>query len=142
MYENSRKIGNMGEAVALAEFIKHGIEVYCPFGQNTPVDMLIYAKGDFLKIQVKTTKIVKNNCMKFELCRTNGFTGKSTPYKKEEVDYVFLYCIENDYRGIVPFEEIANKRQLCLRIGKTKNNQTKGVNKADTFLFERWITEM
>lgn len=140
MYKNSRRIGNIGEAVAIAEFIKRDIEVFLPFGQNTPVDMLILHENKWLKIQVKTTEKVKNGVMRFALCRTNGFTGISTPYQKGEVDFIFLYCIQNEYKGIVPFEKIDGKRQLNIRLEKPKNNQSYLVNMADDFSIEKRFT--
>lgn len=142
MYRNSREIGNIGESIAIAEFVKFGLPVFLPFGQNTPVDLLVYIKGRFLKIQVKTTEKNKDGKMLYELTRTNGFTGKHTKYKKEEVDYFFLYCMENDYRGLVSFEEINGKAQFTIRCKDAKNNQRKKINLMDDYKFENVIKEL
>lgn len=58
-YNNTRSVGNIGEAIALTEMIKRNIPVFTPFGQNTPVDLLILISGKFLKVQVKTTQKIK-----------------------------------------------------------------------------------
>ena len=138
MYVNSRMIGNVGESVAISEFVKMGVDVFIPFGQNTPVDILVLIDDEILKIQVKTTQKVKNGKMSFDLCRTNGFTGKSIPYSKNEVDYIFLYCIENDYKGIVPFSEVDGKVEFTVRVEKTKNNQVCGINYDHEYEFAKW----
>lgn len=140
MYSNSRRVGNVGEAVAMSEFVKRGIDVFIPFGQNTPVDMMVIVNDKILKIQVKTTSKIKHGRMEFDLCRTNGFTGKATPYTKEEVDYIFLYCIENEYKGIISFEKVDGKKELSLRVERPKNNQVAGINNACDYDFEKWIS--
>lgn len=43
-YKNSRAVGNTGEAIALAEFVKIGLCVFMPFGQNTPIDLMVFSK--------------------------------------------------------------------------------------------------
>ena len=43
---NSKDKGNVTEAKALYEFIKRGIPVYRPFGDNTRCDMMIDVKNN------------------------------------------------------------------------------------------------
>lgn len=42
---NSKNKGNIGEAIILAEFIKYGIQVSLPFGDNARYDMIADIKG-------------------------------------------------------------------------------------------------
>ena len=135
-YRNSRAVGNIGESIAMAEFVKRGIPVFTPFGQNSPVDMLVYINEKFVKIQVKTTEEIKKGKMIFDICRTNGFTGENKKYTKDEVDYFFLYCVENDFKGLISFEELSPRYTLCIRCDKAKNGQTKGINDIDTYQFD------
>ena len=138
-YQNSRMIGNIGESEAIAEFVKRGIPIFTPFGQNSPVDLVAYINNHFIKIQVKTTENATNGVMKFNIDRTNGFTKKHIPYSKKEVDYFFLYCIENDYKGLISYEDLKSGTQFRLRYSKTKINQIKGVNFADEYRFDKKI---
>ena len=39
--------------------------------------------------------------MVFHTCRTNPNTKRRVPYNKSEIDYFFLYCIENKWCGII-----------------------------------------
>lgn len=141
-YKNSRMVGNIGESVAISEFVKFGIPVFMPFGQNTPVDLLVCVSGKFLKIQVKTTENAKDDVMKFDIARTNGFTKERNPYLKDEVDYFFLYCIENEYKGLIEFKQLKSLTQINIRCNKPKNNQIKGINFADEYLFKKKIAEI
>ena len=38
---NSKRIGNIGEAITLAKFVEKGIGVYVPFGDNEKIDLII-----------------------------------------------------------------------------------------------------
>lgn len=136
MYRNSRAVGNIGESIAISEFVKRGIPVFTPFGQNSPVDMLVYINKKFIKIQVKTTEEIKRGKMIFDICRTNGFTGENKKYTEDEVDYFFLYCVENDFKGLISFEELNPRYTLCIRCDKTKNGQVKGINNAENYQFD------
>ena len=50
---NSKDKGNIGEAIMLAEFIKRGIQVSIPFGDNARYDLIIDLNGKLYKVQVK-----------------------------------------------------------------------------------------
>lgn len=139
MYRNSRTVGNIGESIAVSEFVKRELPVFLPFGQNTPVDILVYLNEKFLKIQVKTTEEVKNGVMEFDISRTNGFTGRRKTYEKNEVDYFFLYCVENDFRGLISYEDLNSRYSLRIRCEKTKNRQAKKINNIENYRFENKI---
>lgn len=142
IYNNTRTIGNIGEAIALAEMTKRNIPVFTPFGQNTPVDLVIFIKGKFLKIQVKTTQKIKNGRMVFEISRTNGFTLERKPYSKEDTDYFFLYCIENENAYLVGIDEVLGQGMIVLRIESPKNNQMKGIKMAENYTWEKQVEKM
>ena len=125
-YENSRAVGNIGEAVAIAEFTKLGIPVFTPFGQNTPVDMMICVNGMYLKVQCKTTECIKNGKMEFSIARTNGFTNSKNYYTRKEVDLFFLYCIENGWTGLITFDECPSN-SLIIRVAPPLNNNKIGI---------------
>lgn len=139
MYRNSRAVGNIGESIAVSEFVKRELPVFLPFGQNTPVDILVYLNEKFLKIQVKTTEEVKNGVMEFDISRTNGFTGRRKTYEKNEVDYFFLYCVENDFRGLISYEDLNSRYSLRIRCEQTKNRQAKKINNIENYRFENKI---
>ena len=57
---NTKDIGDIGEAVTLSELIKLQISVYLPFGENSPCDLIADFNGKLNRIQVKTSKEVKD----------------------------------------------------------------------------------
>ena len=63
MSSKNKQIGIIGEQILIAEFIKHGINVLLPVGDNSPYDIVIELNGIFYKVQVKTTEHIKNGKM-------------------------------------------------------------------------------
>ena len=121
---NSTSVGDVGEAVAIAEFEKRGIFTLRPFSQNLPYDLVIIVGNKFYKVQCKTTSKVHDGVvMRFSIYRTNGFTSTHIPYTSDEIDFLFLYCIENGYCGIVPIQDVEGIGQLNIRLTTPKNNQ-------------------
>ena len=53
---NTKAIGEISEAMILAEFLKAGIPVLMPFGDNQRYDMVVEAGGQFLNVQCKTAR--------------------------------------------------------------------------------------
>ena len=142
MYNNSSTIGNIGETVALAEFAKRGIPVLIPFGQNVPYDLVVEIDGVFYRIQCKTTAKVKDGVkMLFPICRTNGFKGTHQSYTSKEVDFIFVYCIENGYMGLIPVQDVENMKSasFVIRLSISKNNQTKGIHMACDYEFDKQL---
>lgn len=135
MYQNSSKIGNIGEAVAISEFIKLGFNVSIPFGDNCPYDLIVDYYGKLLKIQCKTCERIHGSVMEFSINRTNGFTGKHTPYSDNEIDYFFLYCVENGYMCLIPVDKMKATTQFTIRITKINNYKNLNINYANDMIF-------
>ena len=114
-YNNTHTIGDIGESIALYKFTECGIKVSIPFTSNVPYDYIIDCNGDLYKVQVKTTKTVKDYKMKFEINRTNPYRGKTTQYTADEIDLFFLHCIENEWCGLIGVEDCTSK-QLILNL--------------------------
>lgn len=97
---NSKRIGNIGEARILSEFVKWGIPIYVQFGDTEKADYIADFNGKLNKIQVKTTESLSNDKSYFtvrlySLSTKNGKQIK-VRYSKEDVDYFGIYCIESD----------------------------------------------
>ena len=78
--------------------------------------------------------------MSFATKTTNYTKGKwkSKSYKIDDVDFFFLYCMENDWCGLyVPKGKI--NTDITIRLEKPKNNQKKGIHLADDYSFEKQI---
>ena len=89
---NCISTGNNGEAKVLAKFIELGCNVYLPFGEGSPVDMIINLNGQLFKIQVKTSNVYKNGCTVFDLKMNRNIRT----YTDVFIDYFALYSVRFD----------------------------------------------
>lgn len=117
---NSKSVGERTEGVVLAHLLKKGMAVCLPFGNNQRYDMVVDDGNGLQKIQCKTGKL-KNGCVIFWACSTNGFTGKKTSYRGQ-VDAFIVYCPDNEKFYKVPVDE-ASSTYASLRIDPPRNTQ-------------------
>lgn len=99
----SNLVGDLGEAVAVAEFMKMGFVVSKPFTLSSKYDLIVDYDGHLYKVQCKTIKQTgENGAMNFKLRASNKCDGEwsSITYDKKDVDLFFLYCVENNWCGL------------------------------------------
>lgn len=125
---NSKRIGNVGEAYALAKLVEMGIPVYQQFGDNEPADYIILVNDRALKVQVKTSDTYDGNKVTFGLTsstlhRTNGVKHK---YTTKEVDCFICYDIRTKELFLV--KNIGDMSAITIRYTEPKNKQQQGVN--------------
>lgn len=122
MSSYTKTIGDIGTSVVVSEFLKHGISVLLPYDDNSPYDIVINVDNNFYKIQVKTTeKILFGEVMKFSTNISNPNKKTTRVYTKEEVDFFALYCVENDWVGLMKYTN--EQKEISIRITDVKNNQ-------------------
>lgn len=141
MASHTKMIGLIGEQVLITEFIKNGISVLLPVGDNLPYDIVIEINGIFLKLQVKTTEHITDGKMVFATNITNPYTKVTKKYTESEIDLFGLYCIENNYIGLLPISECTSKETI-IRIEPPKNNQKNNIKMATDYLFEYQIQHL
>lgn len=107
-------IGDIGEALCLAELIKRGICVYLPFSENSSADLIADFNGKLNKIQIKTSEKLKDGRIKWKLCSNTTVKGKSTrhTYTEDEIDYYCLYNIDTQLCLLVPISSITCKTEI------------------------------
>ena len=134
---NTKNIGNIGEAIALQEFVKKGISVYISFGENEKADLIADFDGKLNKIQVKTSQKIEDGKIVWRI--TSNCTSGVHKYTKQEVDYFVLYNIESDLLLIIPFSLVEGKTQATFYVPfKQSTNQYKLLNYQD-YLFDKII---
>ena len=141
MPSKTKGIGIIGEQILIAEFVKKGITVLTPIGDNSPYDIVIDYNGMFINVQVKTPEFVKDGKMVFCTNITNPFKKTSRKYTEKEVDVFGLYCIENGYIGLLPICDCSSKETI-IRLEQTKNNQTLNVKNAIDYSFDKMIVRL
>lgn len=130
-------MGDIGEAIAIADFTKAGAIVSKPLSNNARYDIIIDINGKLFRVQVKTTSSVKEDKMVFATKTTNYVKGehKSVHYTKEEVDMFYFYCAENDWRGLYLITDEVIPTEMRIRLVPPKNGQIKGVKMAEDYEF-------
>jgi|TARA_Y100000310_G_C20594656_1_gene769866 hypothetical protein len=132
MVTTQKQISREAELRFAAEFAKKGWDIFLPFGEDSPIDLLIHKKGKFLKIQVKATKI-KNGALICKLRSTNNWQNKK--YSEKEIDSFAFYDYKNRKGYLIPIKEIKNLSEIRMRIDLPKNKQIKKIRYAKEYLF-------
>lgn len=138
---NSKDKGNIGEAIALAEFTKRNIQVAIPFGDNARYDLIAEFNGKLNKIQIKycNQKITSTNSICCPCASSkNHTTNKNRDTYENDVDYFVFYLAEWNKTLIVPIEIIGNKKQITFRQTKPANNQS-NYNLVENYTFEKFF---
>jgi len=79
--------------------------------------------------------------MMFDTNRTNPFKMTNIKYTSSEVDYFFLYCIENMWCGIIKITDF-NTKNLNMRLLPPKNNNFNKTRMAIDYEFDHRINEI
>lgn len=90
---DTKRLGNIGEALTQAEFVMRGIPLYLPFGENEKSDMIIDLNGELKRVQCKTSEQFKDNKIVWKL--SSRTTSGCHQYTKDEVDFFALYNLES-----------------------------------------------
>jgi hypothetical protein len=122
----------IAHAAALA-----GIGVAKPFGDER-YDLIFDLRYRLVRVQCKWAglrgHVVDVRC---RTCRRGRGGLIHRGYAPGEVDAFAAYCRALDRCFYLPFDVVAGRIAVYLRLGPTRNNQRLGVNWADDFDFER-----
>ena len=135
----TKLIGNIGEAKVLSEFVRLGIPVYLPFGDNEKADLIAEFNGKLNKIQVKSSQKIMEDKVKFSLVSstTHRQNGVKHIYTENEIDYFALYNLERDKVYLISInEEGLPKNEVTIHF-----NPPKSKNQFKTFLEEDYLIE-
>ena len=134
---DSKILGNTTEMECMLEFMKLGIQVSIPFGEDSRYDFIADINGKLYRIQSKHCSEIFDNsgqavAIKFKTVRQSGSNATKhtrTKYTKDEIDY-----FSTAYNGkcyMVPVEQCSISK--ILRIVAPKNGQLKGISFLDDF---------
>ena len=133
----SKILGNATEMECMLEFMKIGIQVSIPFGEDSRYDFIADINGKLYRIQSKHCSELTDDsgqivAIKFKTVRQSGSNAAKwsrTKYTKDEIDY-----FSTAYNGkcyLVPVEQCSVEK--ILRIIPPKNGQTKGISFLENF---------
>lgn len=135
---NTKTKGNIGEAIILSEFVKRGIQVSIPFGDNARYDLIAEFNGKLNKIQIKYCSSLSETGS--ITCKTssskNHTTNKRLDTYKNDVDYIAFYIQPWNDSCLIPIEDCLGNT-FSLRKEKPKNNQSKKIHLVDDYMFDK-----
>jgi hypothetical protein len=144
-YNSTTDIGNIGEAKFILDCTRNNISLYKPVFDGDINDFIIKTKDGFKKIQVKTSEFIEpnNEVIRFTISKGVSYNkGRriKASYKKEDVDYFYLYCIENDESYLV--NNYFSKKEIKIRLNETNANNQYEINYRKDYLFDNVIKDI
>ena len=128
----TKQIANESELRFASEFVRKGWSVFLPYGEDSPVDLLIYKDKLFKRVQVKAAK-PKNGAIACHLRSSNNWQHKK--YSKKDIDFFALYDYENKKGYMIPIEKVHGMAEIKIRLSKSKNNQKKRLRLAKDYVY-------
>jgi|SRR5579885_72242 len=114
--KNPKEVGEKTEAAILNHFIRKGIPVSIPWGNNQRYDLIIEIDGKLLKAQCKTGSLRKGRII-FQSSSKAG--GKSRKDYVGQIDCFLVYCEELGTFYKVDIDK-APKSSMQLRVDPLK----------------------
>ena len=138
---NSKQKGNLTELLCLAAFTELGFTVSIPYGDCAKYDFIVEIDGKLYKIQCKTSHLREEGVYTFQCSSTyiNSQGNHRVAYDKNQVDFFCTFINGKCY--LIPYDETGH-REKVMRFVLPKNNQTKGITFADTYLAENQIERL
>ena len=124
--------GLMGELEFSLYLIKNGWNVYKPIDQNSRADLVIEKEGNFRRVQVKYCTPYKG-CLRVEMDHP---MRKTQSYSSDEIDDIGAFDPINKKLYLIPISDIVPRKQIWIRVDKTKNSQRKNINLGEKYLLE------
>jgi len=132
MSTQKKQIAKEGELRFAAEFIRKGWNIFLPYGEDSPIDLLLEKGGEYKRVQIKTTKPI-SGVIHCRLKSSNNWQVKF--YTKKDIDFFGIYDYENKKGYLIPIEKVIGMTDVSLRITKAKNNQKTGIRSASEFFY-------
>ncbi len=129
---DKKRLAKEGELRFASEFIRKGWNIFLPYGEDSPVDLLIQKDGVFKRVQIKTTR-AKDGVVFCRLKSSNNWQVKK--YSRKEIDLFGIFDAENKTGYLLPIEKVCGMTEVRLRLEKAKNNQEKKINPARKYWY-------
>ena len=113
--DEPKKIGDFAVLKSMCMLLQHGYTVLEPRGDNSRYDLVAEAGGKFCRIQAKSRRH-KNGLVRVELRSSSGTKKTHHYYTPEEVDFIVIYCPDNDEVYWIPMEDIRGHKEVRVRV--------------------------
>jgi PD-(D/E)XK endonuclease len=134
--------GAIAETAIAHEATKLGIEVYRPIAEGGRFDMIFLLGDELARVQCKWASrhgdVLVVRCYS---CRRTSEGHRKRLYTPTEVDALAAYSLDFDRCFYLPIDLVADRYDLRLRIGPTKNNQRHLVTWAKDYDFAATLAQ-
>jgi hypothetical protein len=129
--------GNIAETAIVAAAVKLGIDVYRPVGEGGRYDMIFEQDERLLRVQCKWASRYGDVLIVRSYSSRRSVGGKivNRRYTMQEVDAFAVYSRDVDRGYYLPPMLWVGRRQIHLRLGPSRNNQSLGINWAKDYEF-------
>jgi hypothetical protein len=139
---NTKRIGEISEAIVLAEFLKAGFPVALPFGDNQRYDMVVEAGGRFLRVQCKTARLVHGGAVvAFNARSTNPPQRSGLTSYRNQADLFAAYAPDTGQVYVLAVDEVADT-ECWLRLEPTRNRQQLRIRWAKDHTLAAWAAHL
>jgi hypothetical protein len=126
--------GNIAELAIAAAALRLGIDVYRPIGEGGRYDLIFEISERLWRIQCKWAPLQGEVIVvRWYSCRRSREGLLRRKYRPGEIDAIAAYCPEVDRCYFLPY--VAERSQVLLRVGPSKNNQSERINWAREYEF-------
>jgi hypothetical protein len=135
--------GAIAEMAIAWEATKLGIEVYRPLHEGGRFDMIFVLRDGLAPFALDAASrkgdVLIIRCYS---CRRAREGIRKRLYSAEEIDAFAAYSAELDRCFYLPFDLVAGRHVVQLRLARARNNQTRGINWADQYDFAARLTRL
>ena len=137
---SSKQKGNLTELQCITAFYQLGYHVSIPYGENSRYDFIADVNGKLCRIQCKTSRLDKENCIKFscQSTRINATKNIRCGYTDKDIDYFATSWESKCY--LVPVNECSVEKKIWFQT--PKNNQKVGIHYAEEYELERQLEKI
>lgn len=129
---DTKRIGDLSEAMVLHAFVRLGYPVSVPWGENHRYDLIVEIDGTLAKIQVKTGRLRLGSIL-FNAYSSHAHRNGGNRSYRGNADYFGIYCAEVQRVFLVPVGDVT-ETVGCLRWERAKNRQNRKIRWADPYV--------
>jgi hypothetical protein len=97
--KNHKRRGEWAELVFMARAAELGFMPLRPWGESSAYDVVLEWKGQFMRVQVKSTTHREYNSY---VCMTRSTTNHYFPYSPKDIDFMAVYVVPEDKWYVLP----------------------------------------
>lgn len=131
----SKQKGNLTEMLCYVEFMKLGIKISLPFGEDCRYDFIADINGKLIRVQCKSShKLENGQGFVFKCESVVSTTSRITSYKYNENDIDYFATIDEGQCYLIPVQECGCTKTL--RYCYPANGQKKNICLAENYKLE------